>query len=219
MLIRIVLVDNHTLFRQGLRALLEGQPDMAVVGEAQNGRRAQEVVSTSQPDVVLIDLTLPELNGLEVTRRLRKKHPTLPVVALSMHAHDESIFRFLQAGGQGYVLKQSSLDVLTEAIRTVIKGEVYLDPALPNGLLEEYVVWREEVGNKSSRYDTLTNREREVLQLIAEGYTNREIAQRLSISIKTVDTHRTNLMRKLDIHDRVGLTKYAIRQGLIDVYR
>lgn len=212
MTIRVLLADDHIMVRQGLRALLDAEPDIQVVGEASDGWETIQQAETLRPDVILMDLTMPRLNGLEATRRLEKSLPEIKILALTMHTNEEYVREVLRAGAAGYILKEAAVSELVQAVRVVAKGESYLCPAASKVLVEDLVRGRQWTGD--TLFDTLTPREREVLQLIGEGYTNSEIARRLSISVKTVETHRAQLRRKLNIHDRAGLIRYAIRKGI-----
>lgn len=208
----VLLVDDHVVVRQGLKALFADEPDIAVVGEASNGREAMERLTELEPDVVLMDISMPGLNGIEATRQIRQRYPTVKVVVLSMHANEEYVFQVLQAGASGYVLKQSdSLEVLT-AIRAAVAGGSFLSPPISRTVIDDYV-HRAEARGQGGDLDLLTSREREVLQLLAEGRTNREIAEELSISIKTVETHRSNMMNKLGVSSKTELIRYALRKG------
>ena len=209
---KVLLVDDHVVVRQGLKALFADEPDIEVVGEASNGREALERLSDLEPDVVLMDISMPGLNGIEATRQIQQHHPETKVVVLSMHANEEYVFQVLQAGASGYVLKQSdSMEVLT-AIRAAVAGGSFLSPPISRTVIDDYVR-RAEARGHGGEPDLLTSREREVLQLLAEGRSNREIAEELSISIKTVETHRSNMMTKLDLSSKTELIKYALRKG------
>ena len=209
---KVLLVDDHVVVRQGLKALFADEPDIEVVGEASNGREALERLSDLEPDVVLMDISMPGLNGIEATRQIQQHHPETKVVVLSMHANEEYVFQVLQAGASGYVLKQSdSMEVLT-AIRAAVAGGSFLSPPISRTVIDDYVR-RAEARGQGGEPDLLTSREREVLQLLAEGRSNREIAAELSISIKTVETHRSNMMNKLDLSSKTELIKYALRKG------
>jgi len=212
MTIRVLLADDHTMVRQGLKALLDAEPDIQVVGEASDGWETIQQAETLRPDVILMDITMPRLNGLEATRRLKKSLPKIQILALTMHTNEEYVREVLRAGAAGYILKEAAVSELVKAVRAVAKGESYLSPAASKVLVEDLARGRQWTGD--TLFDTLTPREREVLQLIGEGYTNSEIAKRLSISVKTVETHRAQLRRKLNIHDRAGLIRYAIRKGI-----
>lgn len=209
---KVLLVDDHVVVRQGLKALLTDEPDLEVVGEASNGREALDSLERLEPDVLLMDISMPGLNGIEATRQIKQRYPHLKVVILSMHANEEYVFQVLQAGAAGYVLKQSdSLEVLT-AIRAALAGGSFLSPPISRTVIDDYVR-RAEARGRSNDLELLTTREREVLQLLAEGLTNRQIAAELNISIKTVETHRSNMMNKLEVGSKAELIKYALRKG------
>ena len=212
--IRVLLAEDHTIVRKGLRSLLDGEAGIEVIGEAEDGREAVEKVGQLLPDVVLMDITMPSLNGLEATRQIKKRFPEVKVVILTMHANEEYIFQILRAGASGYLVKQAAPTELLSAIQAAYQGESFLSPSISRKVIEEYIQQAEATAEKDS-YDQLTDREREVLQLIAEGHPNREIADLLHISVKTVETHRANLMDKLDVHSTAELTQYAIRKGVI----
>ncbi len=214
--IKLVLVDDHAVVRSGLRMLLEAQPDIEIVGEAESGVEAVTLVRSSRPDVVLMDIQMPDMNGIEATKQIKEKVPDTAVLALTMHEDDQYFFEMLHAGASGYVPKRAAPDDLLVAIRTVARGEVFLYPSLATRRVQDYLK-RAETGDQPLVYDNLTPREREVLILIAEGLSNAEIAERLVISIKTVDRHRENIMRKLNMHSRIDLVKYALRVGLIEL--
>jgi two-component system response regulator NreC len=207
--IRVLLADDHTLVRKGIRALLESQEGLEVVGEAAEGQEAVHKVRQLLPDVVLMDLTMPGLNGLEATRRIKKEFPQVRVLVLTMHKNEEYLREVLPAGASGYVVKQAAPEELIWAIRTVYQGDYFLSPSVSGKGIEEYLRPPEAAGEKEG-YDSLTSREREVLQLIAEGHSTREIAERLYLSVKTVETHRSHLMEKLHLHNVAQLTQYAI---------
>ena len=217
--ITVLLADDHAVLRQGIRALLETQPDMTVVGEATNGREAVELARRLQPAVILMDISMPILNGLEATRQIKKEMPGCQVVVLTMHENEEYLANILQAGATGYVLKQAADRELIEAVRIASRGDTYLYPRIARLLVADYLR-RVETGvpdERDAAYDTLTQREREILKLIAQGHTNKEIAELLVLSVKTVENHRYSLMNKLNAHDRGELIKYAIRVGLIQL--
>jgi len=213
--VRILLADDHTILRDGIRALLEDETDMLVVGEAEDGRTAVKLACQLQPDVVLMDIAMPLLNGLEATRQIRHDCPQVKVLILSMHENEEYIRQVLASGAMGYILKDAAAHELLDAIHAVQRGEAVLSPAITRLVIENYLRWGDLQAEDSSA--GLSPREREVLQLIAEGYSNKQIAEILSISIKTVQAHRTNLMSKLDLHDRADLIKYAIQRKIIDI--
>jgi two-component system response regulator NreC len=212
--IRLLLVDDHAVLRAGLRLLLNSQPDMEVVGEASNGREALELAQTLHPDIILMDITMPDLNGLEATRLIKKKLPDVKVLILTMHANDEYLFQVLQAGGSGYVLKKAADSELIGAIQAVHRGEAFLYPEVTKMLVQDYLQ-RVREGIERQSFAVLTEREREVLKLVAEGYTTQEIADILVLSPKTVETHRAHIMDKLGLHSRAELVKYALRKGIL----
>ena len=213
--IRVVIVDDHAVVRGGIRALLDAQPGLEVVGEAEDGVEAIARVDELTPDVVVMDISMPRLNGIAATRRIHRMHPAIGVVGLTMYDEEAYFYEMLKAGGCGYVLKEATADELVEAVRAAAAGRPYLSPTVARRLVKDYMHGEHRTG--TAVLDGLTDREREVLTLIAEGYTNRQIADQLVVSVKTVETHRTNLMQKLDLHDRTDLVKYAIRQGLISL--
>lgn len=217
---RVLLVDDHLLVRAGLRTLLEQMPGTEVVGEASNGREALDLIKANPPDVVLMDITMAEMNGLVATAQITHDFPHVRILMLSMHATKEYVTQALQAGASGYLLKDAAPTELELAIRSVMRGEKYLSPAVSTHVIADYL--QRASGSTTSRSDTaissstpLTLRQREILQLIAEGNTTKEIAAKLTLSVKTVETHRTQLMERLDIHDIAGLVRYAIRIGLV----
>jgi DNA-binding NarL/FixJ family response regulator len=209
---KVLLVDDHRIVRQGLKALLANEPGIDVIGEADDGRTALTLIAELQPDVVLMDISMPGLNGIEATRQIRQRFPQVKVVILSMHANEEYVFQVLQAGATGYVLKQAdSLEVLV-AIRAALAGGSFLSPPISRTVIDDYIS-RAEARSLNPQPDPLTPREREVIQLLAEGLPNHEIAKQLHISIKTVETHRTHMMAKLGVKDKTELVKYALRKG------
>lgn len=212
--IRVLIVDDHALFREGLRALLSLYPDIEVVGEAADGREAIDRAKHSGPDVVLMDIAMPGLGGLEATLELRRETPLSKVLVLTQHETKEYIFRFLKAGASGYVLKKAAGTDLVSAIRMVKDGGLYLHTPLATQVLAEYLG---KPDSETTGYKALSERERQVLKMVAEGSTNQEISDYLSLSIKTVMAHRANIMDKLGVHDRTELVKYAIRMGLISL--
>ncbi len=213
--ITVLLADDHTVVRQGLRALLEAEEDMSVVGEAENGRQAVQMIKRLQPDVVVMDIAMPTLNGLEATRQISRDNPKCKVLVLSSYSDDEYVQQLTDAGAAGYLVKQTAAQDLVTAIREANRGNAFFSPAISKRLLEHYrASISKPPGEKKS--PKLTARELEVLQLIAEGYPNKQIAGELFISIKTVEKHRQQLMNKLDIHDVAGLTRYAIAKGVIE---
>jgi DNA-binding NarL/FixJ family response regulator len=207
-----LLADDHTLVRAGLRKLLESIPGMEVVGEAGDGLQLLEMAEKLQPQVVLMDIAMPGLNGLEATGRLVKTWPSIRVLILSMHQNAEYVRQALRQGAVAYLLKDAAPLELEWALAAVLRGETYLSPAVSKGVVSDYV---HRLRSEEQPADALTPRQREVLQLIAEGQSTKEIARRLDLSVKTVETHRTQLMKQLDIHEVAGLVRYAIREGLV----
>lgn len=214
--IRLLLADDHAVVRSGLRLLLESQPDMVIIGEAENGEEAIRRTKELGPDVVLMDIEMPGMNGIEAARQIKAQSPRTAVLALTMYEDDQYFFEMLRAGASGYVPKRAAPDELVSAIRAVSRGEVFLYPSLAGRLVQDYLL-RRDVESQEPPADELTPREQEVLTLIAQGLSNTEIAEQLVISSKTVDRHRENIMRKLNLHNRVDLVKYALRKGLIDL--
>jgi two-component system, NarL family, response regulator NreC len=213
--IRIIVADDHLIVRQGLRILLESEPDLEVIGEAGNGREALRLAQELLPDVIIMDVSMPELNGIEATRRILSMAPGVKVISLSMHADVLSVREMIRSGASGYLLKECAVGELVQAIRTIIRQELYLSPELLGIMAEEYITGRQKI--PSSALSVLTAREKEVLQLVAEGKTTNQIAECLCISVKTVEAHRKQVMDKLAIHTIAELTKYAVRQGLTPV--
>lgn len=213
--IRVLLADDHTILRDGIRALLVDQADIEVIGEAEDGLSTVKMVGKLKPDVVIMDIAMPLLNGLEATRQIQRDYPQVKVLILTMHENEEYIRQVLAAGALGYVLKDAAAHDLLGAIRAVHRGEAVLSPAITRLVIEDYLRWGDIRPADTS--NGLTPREREILQLIAEGYTNKEIAEILSLSVKTIQSHRSNLMGKLDLHDRGELIKYAIQKKIIDI--
>lgn len=214
--IRVFLADDHKVFREGIRLLLEKRLDMEVIGEADDGRETVTKVSQLMPDVVLMDITMPGLNGLEATRQIKQKCPSIKVLMLTMHETDQYLSEMLEVGACGYLVKTVTSQELASAIRAVHHGDVYLYPSIARMLVEDFLR-RGKSGEERANYDGLTPREREILRYIAEDKQNREIAQLLYISVSTVQAHRANLMEKLGAHDRTQLVKYAIRKGIISL--
>jgi two-component system response regulator NreC len=211
--IRVLLAEDHTIVRQGIAALLGTESDMEVVGEASNGLEAIELAKKLAPDVVLMDIGMQYLNGLEATREIKKLFPSMKVLVLTMHDNEEWVFQILKAGASGYLIKDSAMIDLISALRAIDQGDSYLSPSISKKVIEEYIR-KAELGEKKGVEDLLSAREREILQLIAEGNSIPQIASLLCISKKTVEAHKTHIMEKLNIHDKVGLIKYAIRTGL-----
>lgn len=212
---RIVLAEDHTILREGLRALLSSNPDYKIVGEVADGLEAVRGVANFKPDLIVMDLSLPRMNGIEAIIEIKKQNPTIKVVVLTIHNTEEHILTALKAGAEGYVLKDASSAELEMAIKSVLKGDHYLSPGISGKVIQGYLKGKKKF-TIGSPWDTLTQREREVLKMIAEGNKNKEIADQLCISVKTVAIHRTNLMKKLNLHNVSDLTKYAIEKGLVD---
>ena len=214
--IKILLVEDHTILRKGIKALLEEEQGIEVIGEAEDGIAAMKAVDKDQPEIVLLDISLPYLNGLEITRKISKHYPGIKILILTMHNSDEYAFELLSAGAKGYLIKKAAPDELISAIKTVSEGFLYISPSISKKVIERInrtgrVKKPEKDGSK------LSSRETEILQLIAEGHSPRDIARLLFISIKTVENHRYNIMQKLDIHNIAGLTKYAIEKRIIQI--
>jgi DNA-binding NarL/FixJ family response regulator len=214
--ISVLLVDDHTVIRQGLRALLAAEEDLEVVGEAENGRQAVALARKSPPDVVVMDVAMPLLNGLEATRQILKSTPESKVLVLTSYGDDDCVAQMMKAGATGYLLKQTAADDLLKAIREVHRGNAFFSPSIARRLRDQARRIFSPGGAPVRKNGELTSREAEVLQLIAEGFSNKQIASQLSISIKTVEKHRQQVMNKLNIHDVAGLTRYAISKGVIE---
>jgi len=214
--IKILIADDHKILRQGIRSLLAPQPDFEVVGETTDGPETLKETFKLKPDVVLMDIGMPNLNGFEATRQIKKKLPEVKVLILTMYQDDEYVLQALQSGASGYVLKDVAVEELVTAIRAVNNDQYYLSPSISRTVIDAYLRKTEKGEREPS--ELLTAREREIVQLIAEGYTNKEIAAKLFISVKTVDAHRSHIMEKLDIHEVARLVKYAIRKGLTDLH-
>lgn len=212
--IRLLLADDHTILRKGLRLLLERESDFAVVGEAGNGREVVDAIGRDLPDVIIMDIAMPMMNGIEATKRITEAHPKAAVIILSVHSDEAYVLRALKAGARGYLLKDSAETDLIQAVRAVAAGKAYFSPAVSRILADDYVRQVREQGVEDP-YDLLTPRERELLQLIAELKATKEIAELLGLSPHTVDTHRSNLMQKLNIHSIPEVILYAVRRGLI----
>jgi DNA-binding NarL/FixJ family response regulator len=215
-MIRVVVVDDHTLMRQGLVGLLDDESDIEVIGQAGDISTGRAAIEAMSPDIILMDLGLPDGSGLDLTDELTNTDPELRILVVTMHERDDYLFQALRAGASGYVLKGADVQELLTAVRTVARGETYVDQSLTGKLVADYLT-RLEGGKDRTQFDGLTEREREVLTLIADGLTSAEIGKRLFLSPHTVQTHRDHIMTKLDLHSRVELTKYAIRKGLIQL--
>lgn len=213
--IKVLVADDHTILRQGIKALLDNQEGIEVIGEAKDGREALAIIEETLPDVVLMDIAMPGLNGLEATRRIKKKFPRMKVLVLTMYTNEEYIFQILNAGANGYLVKETAFQDLISAIKAVYKNEAFMSPSISKKVINSYI--KRAQNDEQETCEILTTREREILQLIAEGNSSKKIAELLFISPKTVETHRTHIMDKLNIHNRTGLVKYAIRKGIVDV--
>jgi len=209
---KVLLVDDHTILREGLRMVLDAQPQIKVIGEADDGRQAVELAERLHPDVIVMDIAMPNLNGLEATRQIKRRWPDIRVVILTMHENQQYLVQIVKAGATGAVLKRSAGQELLTAVRAAAHGQSYFSPSIASMMLEDY---RVRLGQGIDDPEVLTEREREVLQLIAEGKSNQDIADHLIVSIKTVQTHRAHIMEKLGMHDRTELVKYAIRTGMV----
>ena len=212
--VRIVLADDHTILREGLRALLSADPDFEIIGEAGDGREAVRCVEKLGPDLLLMDLSMPRMSGMDAISEIKKRYPQSKIIALTVHKTEEYLLSTLQAGVDGYVLKDATHDELVMAIHNVMAGKRYLSPGISEKVIEGYLDGKED-SLAASSWQKLSQREREVLKLIAEGYKNKEIAEDLCISLKTVEKHRANLMKKLDLHNAAVLTVYAMEKGLV----
>ena len=213
MSIRVLIVDDHKIMREGLRSLLEKQPDVEVVAEAESAQKALKLVEEFMPNIVIIDVVMPSLNGIEATRRILAKVPSIKVIALSMYSDKRFVMEMLRAGASGYLLKDCAFEELDEAIRAVVQDHTYITPRIVDIIVKDYFSQVEKPS--SSALSALTSRQYEVLQLLAEGKTTREIASQMSLSVKTIESHRQQVINKLNIRSIAGLTKYAIREGLI----
>jgi DNA-binding NarL/FixJ family response regulator len=219
--IKVLLADDHALVRAGIRSLLQNLSGIQVIAEADDGYETLHLINEKKPDIVLLDISMPGLNGLEITDRVTKEFSKIRIIILSMHMNEEYVLHAIRAGAAGYLLKNSGIEELELAIKSVARGEMYFSPPVSKQVIMDYIErlkLNSKAGHKKSKselYEILTPRQREILQLIAEGCTTKEIANKLNVSIKTVDTHRTQLMERLDIHDIAGLVRYAIRTGTL----
>ena len=213
--IRVMLSDDHTILRTGLKMLIGAAEDMEVVAEAADGEEAIAQVETVRPEVVLMDISMPKIDGIKATKEIKRRFPETKVLMLTMHENDEYLFRTIQAGGSGYVLKKAADDEVLDAIRHVAGGGAFLRPAVTTRIVQDYLE-RVDKGEEADSFGRLTDREQEILRLIAGGHTNSQIATMLVISVRTVESHRAHIMEKLGIHSRAELVKYALRKGLLD---
>lgn len=213
--IRILLVDDHTILRQGIRSLLNDEENVEVIGEAEDGRQAIEKTKQMIPDLIVLDIMMPNLNGIEALREIKKLSPETKVLVLTMYNNEDFVYQTLQAGASGYLLKESAFTDVVSAINAIMKGDTFLGPSISNMLVKDFVSHGKTKDSNHLNFTLLTKRERETLQLLAEGNTNKEIAHKLKLSVRTVDTHRSSIMGKLHIRDITGLVKYAIKKNLI----
>lgn len=214
MSVRVVLADDHGVVRKGLRFILSQEPDVEVVGEAEDGRQAVRLASELNPNIIIIDIAMPELNGIDASMQICKAHPRIGVIILSMYSDEEFLVRALSAGAKGYLLKDSAETDLVRAVRVVASGKTFFSPTIAHTLLEDYMRRLQQEGLQDS-YELLTDREREVLQLLARGRSNKEVATLLGLSVHTIDSHRTNLMQKLSLHNTAEIVIYAMRKRII----
>jgi DNA-binding NarL/FixJ family response regulator len=212
--IRVLLADDHTVVRKGLRFLLERAPDMEIVGEASDGREAVRLAAELKPHVVVMDIGMPQLNGIEATAQIVKQNPQVSVIILSVHSDESYLLRALSAGAKGYLLKDSAEEDLVRAVQVAAQGKPFFSPAISEKLLEDYMRYLQQRGLKDS-YELLTDREKEILQLLAEGKSNKEVAALLNLSPYTVETHRAHIMQKLNLHNTAEIVLYAVRKGII----
>jgi DNA-binding NarL/FixJ family response regulator len=215
---KVVIAEDHRLFREGLRAMLESREDLQIVGEAADGLEAIQCIREKKPDLLLLDLTMPRLNGISVIKEARGLFPDIKILVLTMHQSDQFVLETFQAGANGFCLKDSSRNELLVAIDRTLSGKTYISPDIAGQVMQGYIAGHKSIRGKSA-WETVTQREREVLKLVAEGYINKEISSLLNISVKTVETHRANIMTKLDLHNVAALTSYAIEKGLVSATR
>jgi DNA-binding NarL/FixJ family response regulator len=211
---KIIIAEDHQLFREGLKAMLSAEPAFEIVGEAKDGLEAIHCVKQNQPDLLLLDLSMPKLSGFSVMKEIKKLSPEIKILALTIHESDQYVLEAFEAGAEGYCIKDASREELLAAINTVLEGNAYISPAIVDNVMEGYLEGRKKIKSKTT-WDTITSREREVLKLLAEGYLNKEIGELLHISVKTVEKHRANIMNKLNMHNAAALTAYAIEKGLV----
>ena len=212
---KIVIVEDHKLFREGLKSLLSDKADLEVIGEAGDGLEAIRTVKKCRPDLLLLDLSMPKMNGISVMKEIKTQFPEIKIMALTIHESDQYVLEAFEAGADGYCLKDAGRSELMVAVDSVLQGKRYISPSISENVLEGYMTGRKKLKSKTS-WDTITQREREVLKLLGEGYQNKEISEMLHISVKTVEKHRANIMNKLDLHNAAALTAFAIEHGLVD---
>ncbi len=211
---KVIIVEDHKLFREGLKSILSDKAGLEVVGEAGDGLEAIRTVKKCQPDIMLLDLSMPKMNGISVMREIKSQFPEIKIMALTIHESDQYVLEAFEAGADGYCLKDAGRNELMVAVESVLQGKRYISPSVSDNVLEGYLTGRKKLKSKTS-WDTITQREREVLKLLGEGYQNKEISDMLHISVKTVEKHRANIMNKLDLHNAAALTAFAIDHGLV----
>jgi DNA-binding NarL/FixJ family response regulator len=211
---KVVIVEDHKLFREGLKSLLSDKDDLVVVGEAGDGIEAIRAVKKCRPDLLLLDLSMPKMNGISVMKEIKSQFPAIKIMALTIHESDQYVLEAFEAGADGYCLKDAGRNELMVAVDSVVQGKRYISPSISDSVLEGYMTGRKKLKSKTT-WDTITQREREVLKLLGEGYQNKEISDMLHISVKTVEKHRANIMNKLDLHNAAALTAFAIEHGLV----
>ena len=211
---KVVIVEDHKLFREGLKSMLSDKDGLEVIGEAGDGLEAIRFIRKRQPDLMLLDLSMPKMNGISVMKEIKSQYPEIKIMALTIHESDQYVLEAFEAGADGYCLKDAGRNELMVAVDSVLEGKRYISPSISDNVLEGYITGRKKLKTKTS-WDTITQREREVLKLLGEGYQNKEISDMLHISVKTVEKHRANIMNKLDLHNAAALTSYAIEHGLV----